>query len=284
MTTNLENRVFDLHCHSNQSDGILSPEALVSRAKDKEVSVLALTDHDTVTGLSRADAEASRLGIELIKGIEFSTQWLGRNIHIVGLNIDTQDEQLKTLVGSQELRRSERAVEIAQRLAKVGINDALAGAKRFSGPGVVGRPHFAKYLLEAGYVSSFDQAFKKYLGNGKAGDVKQLWPEFDEVIPVIEACGGIAVLAHPNKYDMTRTKLCKMIEDFIEVGGKGIEVVSGNQPEHEVQDLVRIAKKYGLLASIGSDFHTPEARWTELGICKSIPSGVIPVWSHWENA
>lgn len=279
----LQNRIYDLHCHSDQSDGILSPEALVSRAKEQEVSVLALTDHDTVIGLSRAKEKATQLGIELINGIEFSTQWCGRNIHIVALNFDLSCDALLSLVESQENRRIERAIEIAQRLEKVGISGSLEGAKVLSGDGVVGRPHFAKYLVKESYVSSVDQAFKKYLGNGKIGDVKQHWPSFDEVIPVIVESGGIAVIAHPKKYDMTRSKLCELIEDFIATGGRAIEVVSGRQPNHEVQDLVRIANKYNLLASIGSDFHYPGTTWSELGVCKYIPEGIQPVWSAWEN-
>lgn len=276
-------RTYDLHCHSNQSDGSLSPEELVSRAKVKEVSVLALTDHDTVIGLSRAKAQAKIENIELISGIEFSTQWQGRNIHIVGLNIDLNNVNLLELIEKQEGRRHDRAKMIGQKLEAVGVEGAYEGAQRFSGPGVVGRPHFAKYLIEQGYVSSMEKAFKRYLGAGKPGDVKLLWPSFEEVIPVIVGSAGVAVIAHPTKYEMTRTKLCHMVEDFVESGGRGIEVVSGNQDARSSLDMAKIGVKYGLLGSVGSDFHTPSNGWAELGRCASIPAIIDPVWSAWER-
>jgi hypothetical protein len=278
----LQNRViFDLHCHSNQSDGILSPEALVSRAKERNVSVLALTDHDTCAGYDRAQCQAAIEDIKLISGIELSTQWRNRSVHIVGLNFDTKSSELLQLIDAQFARREERAHLIAKKLSGVGFDGVYEVARKYSGEGIIGRPHFAKALVEMGKVSSIDQAFKRYLGNGKVGDVKQLWPDMDECIEPIKKAGGIAVLAHPKKYPMTRTKLCELTEDFAEVGGEGIEVISGRQEQADVKDVAKIAIKYGLKGSCGSDFHAPGAPWSELGNMPTMPEGLETVWQSW---
>lgn len=276
-------RKFDLHCHSDQSDGILSPEALVSRAKAQDVSVLALTDHDTTAGIARARVQAEKEGLEIITGIELSSQWNGRGIHIVGLNVDIQSPEIKAIVEKQTQRRQARAETIAKKLASMGIEGALEGARKHAGDAEIARPHFAAHLIEAGYCRTIQQAFNKYLGAGKPGDVKQLWPEFEEVIaPVVES-GGIAVLAHPKKYNMTRTKLCAMVRDFVEAGGRAIEVVSGAQDARVTEDLAKIAQRFGLKASCGSDFHAPGSPWQELGKHSYLPSDVVPVWQHWEK-
>lgn len=273
---------YDLHCHSFCSDGILSPEQLVSRAKEKEVTVLAVTDHDTVIGVERARAQATVEGIELISGIEFSSVWQGRNIHVLGLNVDTASSALQRSVAEQEQRRRDRGEIIAQKLSALGIHGAFEGAKQQAGSDMVGRPHFARWLVESGAVTSIDQAFKRYLGAGKPGDVKQLWPEVAEVVEIINASGGVAVIAHPSKYKMTRSKLCTLVADFVTYGGKGIEVVSGRQDVHESMDLAKIGVKYGLLGSMGSDFHEPTGPWSELGCCPPMPETIEPVWSLWQ--
>lgn len=274
--------VFDLHCHSDQSDGILSPEALVSRAKAQNVSVLALTDHDTVAGIARAKRQAALEGIDLISGIEFSSQWMGRGIHIVGLNVDVDSEVLREAVASQERMREQRAQQIALKLEAMGVESPLAGARKAAPEGVIGRPHFAAYLVEAGYSKNMQAAFKKYLGAGKPGDVKQMWPEMAEVVQWVVKSGGVAVIAHPKKYNMTRTKLCQLVEDFVEAGGQGIELVSGRQTDEATRDLVRIAQKYELLGSCGSDFHAPGGEWQELGRFSPMPDIIAPVWQHFE--
>ncbi|MFL0808892.1 MAG: PHP domain-containing protein [Agarilytica sp.] len=279
----MSERIYDLHCHSDQSDGILSPEALVSRAKSNDVTVLALTDHDTTKGLARAAAQAKKEGLTLIEGIEFSCQWLGRGIHIVGLNIDSSAPDLCDAVEKQENLRQERAEIIAQKLEKLGVENALEGARQQAGVGgVIGRPHFAQYLVESGYCKSVAHSFKKYLGAGKPGDVKQVWPEFEPMVAAIRSAGGIAVLAHPNKYKLTRTKLRAMLEDFKEIGGEGIEVVSGKQELNATRDMAMLAQQFDLLASCGSDFHVPNAPWQELGKFSRLPDNLAPVWSHWE--
>ncbi len=279
MTSSVQ--IYDLHCHSDQSDGILSPEALVSRAKAQNVSVLALTDHDTVSGIARARAQADIEGLTLVTGIEFSSQWCGRGVHIVGLNVDLNCSALGSAIEKQEQQRAERAQCIAEKLESMGVSGAFEGAQKHSDEGVIGRPHFAAFLVDAGYVKNIQQAFKKYLGAGKPGDIKQMWPEIETIVDWIRASGGTPVLAHPKKYNMTRTKLCAMVADFKEAGGTAIEVVSGAQQDEVTRDLARIATKYDLLASCGSDFHSPGGKWQELGNFSQLPESVQPVWSQW---
>ena len=275
--------IYDLHCHSFYSDGILSPNDLVSRAKAHNVSYLALTDHDTTQGIAVAQKAAKDAGIDLIPGIEFSTQWYGRGIHIVGLNIDLDAESLINGVAKQENSREQRARAIAERLAAKGYDGAYEGAQKYSGSELLGRPHFAKYLVEIGSVKSVAQAFKRYLGAGKVGDVKQMWPDFDEVIGWIKGAGGVAVLAHPDKYDMTRTKLRLLTADFAEAGGEAIEVISGKQKAGLATDMQRIADMFGLQSTCGSDFHSPGQPWQELGAFEAMPKNARPVWEFWST-
>lgn len=254
----------------------------MSRAKAQGVSVLALTDHDTLAGVKPARSEAKAQGIELISGIELSTLWNGIGIHIVGLHVDTEHPQMQTAVARQLQSRNERAELIGQKLAKAGVEGALEGAQKIAAGAVVGRPHFAKYLVEAGVVPTINAAFKKYLGAGKPGDVKQLWPDVAEAVGWIRESGGVAVLAHPAKYKMTRAKLCRLVEDFKEAGGQAIEVISGKQQPNTTKDLTRIALQFELCASIGSDFHVPDQPWQELGAIEPLPEVCQPVWTLWE--
>ncbi len=274
--------IYDLHAHSNASDGNLSPEALVARAVERGVQVLALTDHDTTGALARASLAAAESGLVLIPGIEFSTQWMGRGIHVVGLNIDPTHPVLQAGIASQLELRYQRAEQIAHKLSKMNVKDSLVGAQQLAGDAVIGRPHFAQYLLNAGYAPHFAGAFKKYLGAGKPGDVKQCWPEMATVIGWITAAGGIAVLAHPDKYEMTRTKLCTLVQAFREAGGRALEVVSGKQLPGVAEKLAAIANQFGLLASCGSDFHVPNQPWQELGAFGKLPSSCEPVWHAWQ--
>lgn len=276
-------RIYDLHCHSHCSDGILSPEELVSRAKTQNVSVLSLTDHDTIVGIERARAQADQEQIELISGIEFSSVWQGRNIHIVGLNVNVESIDLQKAVADQEGRRRMRGVTIGEKLAAAGFEGAYEGAKQHAGSDLVGRPHFARWLVDQGLVSSIEQAFKRFLGAGKSGDVKQFWPEMSQVISIIRASGGVAVLAHPLKYKMTRTKMSVMIQEFADYGGQAIEVVSGRQEKQETMSIAKLGVKFGLLGSLGSDFHAPSGAWAELGCCAELPDIIEPVWSLWES-
>ncbi|WNO11015.1 PHP domain-containing protein [Teredinibacter sp. KSP-S5-2] len=281
--------IYDLHCHSNLSDGILSPEELVSRAKLQSVRTLALTDHDTLAGVQRAQAQAEREGIHLITGIEFSCQWGGRGIHIVGLNIDIHSDAMLHAVDHQARLRLWRAEKIAEKLEKNGVENALQGAMSIAeeeggnqAGQVLGRPHFAKYMVKAGVVANINQAFKRYLGAGKPGDIKQVWPEIGDVTEWIRTAGGVAVLAHPAKYKMTRTKLRVLLDDFIDVGGQAMEIISGKQATNITKDMANLANNMKLHASCGSDFHVPGQHWQELGAFGSMARGVKPVWDLWQ--
>ncbi len=270
---------FDLHCHSHFSDGILSPEMLVARAKEREVDVLALTDHDTIAGLSLAQKAAGECGITLINGIEFSSQWGKGGVHIVGLGFKLDSPELNAAIDAQNAARSGRAEQIAVKLAKAGITGSLEGAQALAGDAFVGRPHFAQYLVNVGAVSNINAAFKKYLGTGKSADVKYQWPNMVTIIDWIHAAGGVAVLAHPCKYDLTRTKMCALIKDFAAAGGDALEVVSGMQAHPVTEDLAKIAAANNLAASCGSDFHMPGQAWQELGCFPKLPDTCRPVWS-----
>lgn len=270
--------IFDLHCHTYFSDGMLSPDALVERAKARNVSVLAITDHDTIAGVGIAQKAALEASVQLIPGIEFSSQWGRGGVHIVGLGIDTKSAVLADAISRQAQAREARSIAIGDRLTKLGFPYALTGARAYAGESSVCRPHFAQYLVEVGAVKNINAAFKKYLGAGKPADVKYQWPLMDQVIRWIHDAGGVAVLAHPNKYELTRTKICALADSFVAAGGDAIEVISGLQPSATTEDLLRIAAERNLYASCGSDFHVPDQPWQELGSFGQLPNHARPVW------
>ncbi|AQT62257.1 phosphatase [Cellvibrio mixtus] len=270
--------MFDLHSHTYFSDGMLSPEALIARAKERGVSVLAITDHDTIAGVRIAQKAALDAAIQLIPGIEFSSQWGRGGVHIVGLGVDIDSAVLAEAIAHQEDARAARSIAIAERLSKAGFPDALAGARALAGGVSVGRPHFAQYLVAIGAVKNINAAFKKYLGAGKPADVKYQWPLMDQVIAWIHGAGGVAVLAHPAKYELTRTKMCALVDSFVAAGGDAIEVISGLQPSAMTDDLLRITASRNLYASCGSDFHIPDQPWQDLGGFGRLPPQAKAVW------
>ena len=276
--------IADLHTHTTASDGILRPQELVSRAKLSGVQLLAITDHDTVAGLAEAQRAADEQNIQLVNGIELSCEWAGRSIHIVGLNLDITSEPLKAAIAKQAAVRGKRAYIIAERLEKVGVKDAYAGAKAIAGEAEMGRPHFAKHMVDIGFIRSIDQAFKRYLGNGKIGDVKQDWMTIEQAVAAIHAASGRAVFAHPDKYKQTRTKLREALTVFKEAGGDGIEIISGLQTPNITRDMVQLCRQFELLASCGSDFHDPKAGWQALGGFGKLPPELTPVWHDWALA
>lgn len=259
---------------------MLSPEDLVDRAALMGVTTLALTDHDTLDGIAAARAQAKQHGMQIISGIEFSSVWKGVGIHIVGLGFDEHHPVILEAVANQEARRQQRAETIAQRLEKKGIEGIWEKTLSIANGAQVGRPHFAQALIELGKVSNMAQAFKKYLGAGKPGDVKMLWPEMHEVISWVEQSGGVAVIAHPDKYKLTGSKLKCMINVFSEAGGHGIEVAGGNMESSFAARMAQHCDEFNLLGSQGSDFHGPKP-WSELGKFSRMPANVTPVWSHW---
>ena len=266
----------DFHSHSTCSDGALTPAELVERAGAQGVTALSITDHDTVAAYGQEGMDT--FGVELIPGVEFSTRWQGKGVHVVGLNIDPQSRVIAEGVALHRAARAARAAKIAERLEKRGLSGCLEGARALAGDAAVGRPDFARFLVAAGHVPSVEAAFKQYLGDGKVGDVREHWADLAEVIRWIREAGGIAVLAHPLKYGLTRSKLKRLLEAFIAAGGEGLEVVSGQQVRRCTQDLGRLCRELGLLASRGSDFHAPGAPWAELGRVPELPADVTPVW------
>ncbi len=269
----------DLHCHTTASDGRLAPQALVDAAAEAGVTVLAITDHDTTAAYDQIVAVPE--GLTLINGIELSSRWRTIGVHVVGLNFDREHPVMQQAVTAQMQRREERAERIAAVLARKGFTGTLAGARALAGREAVGRPHFARYLESIGAVRSVDEAFQKYLGNGKAGDVKQMWPELEEAVAWILAAGGTPVLAHPAKYDLTRTRLRALLDDFIAAGGRAMEVSSGQQPPTLTRDLAALCNERDLWASVGSDFHQPGQSWAMLGRYSPLPDSCEPVWRHW---
>lgn len=273
----------DLHCHSTASDGALPPADVVSRAAARGVTHLALTDHDTIAGLADARRASFAAGIQLINGTELSCLWKSRTIHIVGLDFQADDPALVDALAQQNDNRWARARMIAEKLSKLKVPDLLEQATRNAGGDVPGRPHFASVMVEAGTVKDTAQAFKRYLGNGKVGDVKAFWPELPNVVRWITEAGGIAVLAHPRKYRMTATKLRELTCDFRRAGGRAIEVSTSGQSSGDLGFLAELSRREGLLASQGSDFHFPGNPWCELGHIMKMPDGLEPVWHHFRE-
>lgn len=266
------NKIYDLHCHSTASDGVLSPTEVVQRAQQQGVNVLALTDHDSTSGIAEAGAEARRLGIQLISGVEISTQWENRSIHIVGLNFDETSPKMTTLLSRQAELRLQRAMEIGHKLEKAGVPNAFEGAKSLAA-GEVTRAHYARYLVQIGKVSSEQQAFKKYLAQGKSCYVKASWVDIPTAVDIIHQAGGVAVLAHPLRYHLTAKWIRRLITDFKSWQGDGIEVSACGQTKDQHQLLARWAAEFGLAGSVGSDFHFP-CGWVELGKSLWLPKGV----------
>ncbi|KHS65654.1 S-adenosylmethionine tRNA ribosyltransferase [Pectobacterium brasiliense] len=273
--------LYDLHSHTTASDGLLTPTALVSRAVDMRVSVLAITDHDTTAGLDEAqDAIAQQgLPLRLIPGVEISTLWENHEIHIVGLGMDSVHPALTRLLQQQAECRQSRAEQIAARLEKNRIPDALAGAQRLATGGQITRAHFARYLIELGIAANMNQVFKKYLAKGKIGYVPPQWCTIPQASEAIHQSGGVSVLAHPGRYDLTAKWLKRLLATFAENGGIAMEVAQCQQAPDERTQLGRYARDFNLMASQGSDFHLPCA-WIELGRKLWLPADVEPVWHH----
>jgi len=268
----------DFHSHSTVSDGTLSPTELVQRAHEKGVEVFALTDHDATEGLKEAALAAEQLGMKFVEGIELSITWSHQTIHIVGLGIDPDNEVLnKGLMALREFRAS-RGEEIAEKLKKAKFDDPLAGAQKFANGDILSRTHFARYIVEQGRAKDIRQVFKRFLVKGKPGYVAGKWASLEEALAWIHGAGGIAVIAHPARYKISATRLRNLITEFKELGGIGFEAISGSHSPDEEQRMALLANQFGLYVSKGSDFHSPENIYRELGAMQDIPSGSIPIW------
>lgn len=277
------NRIYDLHTHSTASDGTLTPAELVRRAAQSGIQVLALTDHDTTQGVAEAAVEAQLRGIILVPGVEISVTWAGCNIHVVGLGIDHNCPLLCERLESMRQYRIWRAQEIGRRLQQKGISGAFEGARMLAGSGLIARPHFARFLIAQGVAPDMRTVFKHYLVRGKPGYVPSRWATLEDAVSWIKAAGGQAVIAHPARYALTRTKLRKLLEQFVAAGGEGLEVVCGAINRDEAQSMAYHARAFGLSASIGSDYHGPETSWSELGRLPELPAESVPIWKGWTN-
>ncbi len=274
-------RYYDLHSHSLASDGTLTPTELVNRAATAGVSVLALTDHDETCGIAEARKAACQAGVELVPGVEVSVSWGKQTVHVVGLRIDPDSSPLNSgLVKLREFR-DWRAEEIGRRLAKHGIEGAWAAAREMARGRIVSRTHFARFLVEQGHAATVRDVFKRFLKPNKPGFVSGEWASLEEALGWIHTAGGQAVIAHPARYRMSATKRRKLLGEFVELGGEGLEVVSGSHSRGDNYSMAQLANKFGLLASVGSDYHGPENPWVELGRLESLPEGCTPIWSTW---
>jgi hypothetical protein len=275
------NKHYDLHSHSLASDGTLTPSELVARAAAAGVDVLALTDHDETGGVAEATHAASAAGIELVAGVEISVTWSRQTVHLVGLQIDPTSSPLQQ--GLERLRefRHWRAEEIGRRLDKHGIPGAYEAAREKAKGRIISRTHFAHFLAEQGHAASVRDVFKRFLKPNKPGHVSGEWATLEEAVGWIHAAGGQAVIAHPARYNMTASKRRKLLGEFVELGGEGLEVVSGSHSRGDNFSMAQLAKMFGLKASAGSDFHGPENPWVELGRLQPLPDGCDPIWSDW---
>jgi predicted metal-dependent phosphoesterase TrpH len=273
--------ICDLHTHTNASDGQLDVLELLDRARKYSVDMLSITDHDSIAAYQHPDIH-NLYDIDLVHGIEFSTQWRKLELHIVGLNIDIKNQDLHRVIQKQTDLRMLRAERIEKKLSRLGLEDSLSGAIKYANANNIGRPHFAQYMVSCGFTSDQKQAFKRYLSVGKPAYVKPEWTSMEEIINTIKLAGGVAVIAHPAKYKLTRTRLLELLTDFKDNGGEGIEVISGRQIPSVTRELAAHCKKMELYASCGSDFHQPDRPWSELGQFNKIPDDCKPVWDLWQ--
>lgn len=274
----------DLHSHSNISDGLLTPAELIEHAAMHKVDVLALTDHDDTSGLKAAEAEAKRWNMQLIKGVEISVTWKKRTLHIIGLKIDPEYPPLKTGLAKIREGRHVRAAGMAAGLDKVGITGSLEGAYEYAKEGIISRTHFARFLVNAGIAKDNKSVFKKYLVKGKPGYFEHEWASLEEAVSWIVGSGGIAVIAHPGRYDLGRTNMLLLLEEFRALGGTAIEVVTGSHTPPQYIEYAKYAHLFGLKASLGSDYHGKGISFMEMGRLPALPSNCQPVWHDWPEA
>ena len=270
----------DLHNHSYYSDGVLSPCEVIKLASKAGCDLFSLTDHDTTNGIPEALSEADKLDLNFLNGVEISAFWRNSAIHIIGLGIDIENDMLQTGLEFNQALRKERSNKIALGLWRSGIKDALEKAQKISGGHMLTRTHFAQMLIHEGYCKDMKSVFRRYLTGKKPGGVRVEWKSFDEVIKWIQAAGGKALIAHPFRYRMTHTKIKKMLLDFKEANGDGLEVVNSNSSDQEISLGDQWSENYNLLASIGSDFHGWPNQRIQIGNLANLPNNDRAIWSH----
>ena len=269
----------DLHCHSVVSDGTLTPEALAARAHANGVELWALTDHDEIGGQQRAQAAARAQGLPYLTGTEISITFAGQTVHIVGLGFDAEDPRMHEGLRQTRGGRGARAREMAASLAAVGIRGAYEGALKYAGnPELISRTHFARFLVESGVCRETNEVFRKYLTEGKPGFVPHRWATLRDAVSWIGEAGGVAVIAHPARYSFTPTEEYALFSEFKAHGGQAVEVVTGSHSAAEYVKYAEMAREFGLAASRGSDFHSPDESHTDLGALPFLPGQLTPVW------
>jgi predicted metal-dependent phosphoesterase TrpH len=269
----------DLHCHSIVSDGTLTPEALAERAHGNGVELWSLTDHDEIGGQHRAAAAAKACGMRYLTGTEISVTFIDQTVHIVGLGFDPDDQALADGLRQTRGGRGQRAMEMSDGLAKVGIKGAYEGALKFVGnPELISRTHFARFLVESGVCRETNEVFRKYLTEGKPGFVPHRWASLKDAVTWITQAGGMAVIAHPARYKFTANQEFALFTEFKAHGGQGVEVVTGSHTVAEYSIYADTAREFGLAASRGSDFHSPDESHTELGTLPFLPANLTPIW------
>jgi 3',5'-nucleoside bisphosphate phosphatase len=270
----------DLHCHSTVSDGTLAPEALAQRARANGVELWALTDHDEVGGQARACRAAQAEGLRYLTGTEISVTFASKTVHIVGLGFDPEHEAIRLGLQSTRGGRDERAQDMARQLAQVGITGAYEGARRYVGnPDLISRTHFARFLVDSGVCRDTHEVFNKYLTEGKPGFVPHRWASLRNAVNWISQAGGMAVIAHPARYGFSANEEFALFSEFKAHGGRGVEVVTGSHTPQEYRQYADMAREFGLAASRGSDFHSPEESRVDLGRLPALPEDLTPIWS-----
>jgi len=273
---------YDLHSHSTYSDGLLTPDAVVRRAAERGVDVLALTDHDETAGLAEACVTAQDVGITLIPGAELSVSWESHTLHILALRIDPANTTLEAGLVSIRSGRDARARRIAAGLAEAGIPGAYEGARNYvTSDRLMSRTHFARFLVETGHAKETKDVFRRFLTPGKPGYVKHAWATLSEAVDWIHAAGGVAVVAHPGRYKVSPTGMRRLLGEFRDAGGDGIEVLSPSHTPAQFAEYSNYARVFGLAGSCGSDYHGPGESWLDLGDLPDMPAGVTPIWSRW---
>lgn len=272
----------DLHCHSNISDGVLAPAAVAAHARRAGVDFWALTDHDEVGGVAAARVAAAEQGMGFVSGVEISITWAGQTVHIVGLRVDETNPQLLRGLARTRAGRDARGREMAAQLAAAGIPGAYEGALQFvSNPDLLSRTHFARYLVDCGKCANIPEVFRKYLTEGKPGYVEHRWASLADALGWIHGAGGLAVIAHPGRYRFSATAQGVLFDEFKQLGGVAIEVVTGSHSPDQYPQYAALANRYGFLASRGTDFHAPGEARVDFSALPPLPANVKPIWHDW---
>jgi predicted metal-dependent phosphoesterase TrpH len=273
---------YDLHCHSTRSDGLLSPADVVRRAAERGVDVVALTDHDEVAGLDEAQSAARDAGIGIVEGSELSVTWQGTTIHVLGLGIDGRNGALSQALQTVREGRDARARRIGESLAQAGIDDAYDGARAYvTSERLISRTHFARHLIDKGHARDMKDAFSRFLTSGHPGHVPHAWPTLAEAVRWINGAGGQAIIAHPGRYKLSQRDLRALVQEFRDLGGAGLEIVSPSHTSAQYDAFARLGRVFGLKGSCGSDFHGPGESRFDFGDVAALPPGVDPIWSGW---